>query len=140
MGWLDYNVRAKVKAGFAAVTEYVQTLCGQLATEVDFSTITLTSLNTQGSLGAARQPMQRTVPESRYVAAALCAQGGDFGTFTGAGCDVANCQYTFGELPPAKYGNLTFCMYQECEGWDPVHGMPLYATHATAATAITPPM
>ena len=37
-----------------------------------------------------------------------------------SGCDMTYCAYSFCELGNGKFG-----MYDECEGWDPVKGMPI---------------
>ena len=45
-------------------------------------------------------------------------------------------QYTFGDLQPTYPGE--FCMYEECDGWDPDAGMPVTQFH-TASNGHTPP-
>jgi len=59
--------------------------------------------------------LQRGVPtedEALFIGAWTCAMGS-------SGCDIAYCAYSF-----CDKGNGTFGMYEECDGWDPVRGMP----------------
>ena len=51
--------------------------------------------------------------EALFLGAWTCAMGA-------SGCDMTYCAYSFCELGNGKFG-----MYDECEGWDPVKGMPI---------------
>ena len=60
--------------------------------------------------------IQRGIPtpeEARYVGSWACAMGTPL-------CDMGYCAYTY-----CPRGDGSFGLYQECEGWDPVKGMPL---------------
>lgn len=56
-----------------------------------------------------------TEDEALIVGAWTCAMGS-------AGCDMAYCAYTY-----CDYGDDVVRTYGECEGWDPVKGMPMPA-------------
>ncbi|CAK9011375.1 unnamed protein product [Durusdinium trenchii] len=53
-----------------------------------------------------------SVREAEFIGSWTCAMGS-------AGCDMAYCAYSFCKLPGGQYGT-----YEDCEGWDPVRGMP----------------
>ena len=50
--------------------------------------------------------------------------------------DIGYCAYTFGDLDPQYPGE--FCMYEECDGWDPDLGQLVQRYH-TASHGHTPP-
>mmetsp|Transcript_141185 Transcript_141185/g.352121 ORF Transcript_141185/g.352121 Transcript_141185/m.352121 type:complete len:80 (+) Transcript_141185:2-241(+) len=59
-----------------------------------------------------------TEEEAHFVGAWTCAMGE-------AGCDMAMCAYSFCDKGDGSIG-----MYDECEGWDPVQGMPIQTSPA----------
>lgn len=54
-----------------------------------------------------------TEEEAIFIGGWTCAMGT-------AGCDIAYCAYSFCDKGDGKFG-----MYEECDGWDPVKGMPV---------------
>lgn len=74
------------------------------------TTMTLTDMTLRYAKGMLRG--QPTEEEALFVGAWTCAMGS-------SGCDMAYCAYSFCDKGDGKFG-----MYEECEGWDPVQGMP----------------
>jgi len=139
-GWLSLESRAAVAKGFDALHNHSVEVCAARNKEQPLGSITTVSQMTHYLPGmlASRPP---TVEEARYIGSWTCAMGGPDGESAGAGCDMAYCHYTYGEIDPAAGSSKAFCVYDDCEGWDPMTGMPVveYATlahHADEAAAV----
>jgi len=137
-GWLSAESRAIVTRGFDAMHNDTVGFCAERNREFPLASITSVSMQEYylpGLLG----PQHRPTPEqARYLGAWTCAMGGADGESTGSGCDQAYCHYTYGELDPAAGASKAFCMYEECEGWDQMTGMPV-GDYATLAQLVAPP-
>jgi len=138
-GWLSVESRTIVTQGFDALHNHSIDFCAERNKEYPLDSITSASMLAAYMPGMA---IGRPSPEqARYIGAWTCAMGGADGENTGSGCDMAYCHYTYGEIDPAVGSSKAFCVYDDCEGWDPKTGMPVseYATlarHADSAAAV----
>jgi len=115
-GWLDPQIVA-LQNDFDAMDAKAKAICNE-PRYLQYgwnSTLTVTQVFEQYSKGLARGYPTRS--EAEYVGAALCAMGS-------IGCDMAYCAYSF-----CDKGNGNFGQTRECEGFDPVKGMPIPADH-----------
>jgi len=138
-GWLSAETRTIVTKGFDALHNHSVDFCAARNKEFPLDSIS------SASMMAAYLPgmlVGRPTPEqARYVGSWTCAMGGADGENSGSGCDMAYCHYTYGEIDPAIGSSQEFCVYDDCEGWNPKTGMPVseYATlasHAGSAAAV----
>jgi len=77
------------------------------------STLTLDQMEEQYKPGLDRG--YPTLSEAEFIGAWTCAMGSN-------GCDMAYCAYSW-----CDKGNGNFGQTKECEGWDPIKGMPIPA-------------
>jgi len=111
-GWLDPQIVA-LQNDFDAMDAKAKEVCNspRYLRHGWNSTITLTQMASKYTPGLLRG--HPTLSEAEFIGAWTCAMGS-------SGCDMAYCAYTF-----CDKGNGDFGKYQECEGWDPVKGMPV---------------
>jgi len=110
-GWLTPEFRA-LQHDFDGMQAATDELCNTKYLKYGWnSTLTYDDLNanTTASINAGVPGLG----EAEYTAAWNCAMGK-------LGCDVSYCVYTYCVKDNGKVG-----MYEECEGWDPVRGMPV---------------
>jgi len=124
-GFLTKEARTAVASGFDELQNFTAAFCSARASEYDIDSITRKSMLEHYVPGLLADPSVPTVDQARFLGAWLCSMGGTNGQRTGAGCDIAYCHYTYGDLDPSATSNTPFCMYEECEGWDPLTGMPV---------------
>jgi hypothetical protein len=95
---------------FKGMQAKAQELCRtKYGTRFDLSALTFQDMVANARHKDAGAP---SADEAEVLAAWNCAMGD-------LGCDVSMCAYSF-----CKKGNGTIGLYGECEGWDPVVGMP----------------
>eukprot|EP00440_Ansanella_granifera_P020601 gb/GFBE01022373.1/.p1 GENE.gb/GFBE01022373.1/~~gb/GFBE01022373.1/.p1 ORF type:complete len:300 (+),score=79.46 gb/GFBE01022373.1/:1-900(+) len=104
-GWLSKEIKA-LQNDF----EGMKARADQECSSRHYENITLNQMKVVYGTGKDRG--QPTVEEARFVGDWTCAMGS-------SGCDMAYCAYSFCELPDGTIGR-----YGQCEGWDPVKGMP----------------
>jgi len=124
-GWLNVSSRTAARDGFDVLRRYSMTFCANRAQEFNVSNLTINDFFwIYGSSMARGFPNEF---EARWLGAWLCAMGGSTGksetNSDGCGPDIAYCVYTYGDLYYTQPGH--FCMYEECDGWDPITGMPV---------------
>jgi hypothetical protein len=104
-GWLSKELRS-LQQDFQGMTARAEQDCSSR----QYENITLSQM--QAVYLPAMQRGQPTEDEARFIGDWTCAMGS-------AACDMAYCAYSFCELPDGTIGR-----YGDCEGWDPVKGMP----------------
>lgn len=127
-GFLSLEARRAVGEGFEAALAYSASFCARKARETNVGNVTtglLRSLYDAVMASDGCRPNQR---QADLLGAWACAMGGTGGLTRpeysdGAATDLGYCTYTYGDLSPTHPGE--FCMYDECDGWDPDLGMPI---------------
>jgi hypothetical protein len=112
-GFLEHDV-VRLQHDFEGLRDKGKSLC-----ETKYSNYNIEKLSFMDMMGAARYD-DETAPkleEAELLAAWNCAMGD-------LGCDLALCAYSFCK----KDASTGHGLYDECEGWDPVSGMPFAAT------------
>jgi len=138
--FLTLAARQAVSAGFDAAQVFARDMCAQRAQEFDISNISRASFVQVYGRGMYSEDQVPTADDARHLGAWLCAMGGSDG-LTGARsdgnlADIGYCHYTYGDLDPTYPGE--FCMYEECDGWDPLTGQ-LVSEYHTASNGHAPP-
>lgn len=113
-GWLKPEIRA-LQHDFDGMKAKAEEVCNSdryKRTKWD-TTMTLADMSVIYNTGMNRTYAAPTEEEAIFVGSFTCAMGS-------AGCDMAYCAYSFCEKEDGSFG-----MYDECEGWDPVKGMPV---------------
>jgi len=108
-GWLTDEVRA-LQNDFDGMKKKAEEFCNSRDDGWN-TTMTLAEWQVVYDRGIKRG--QPTPEEARYVGSWTCAMGTPL-------CDMGYCAYTYCPRGDDSYG-----LYEECEGWDPVKGMPL---------------
>jgi hypothetical protein len=123
-GWLSRETQEAIAGGYESGLKHARKFCAEKVKQTNVTDMKWGSfLFTYFPIVARDDPVP-TQDEANLLGAWPCAMGGSDGR-TGAesdgpAADMGFCTYTFGDL-----GNGDFCMYDECEGWDPVKGMPV---------------
>lgn len=109
-GWLKPEIVA-LQHDFDGMTRESQKQCDTKYAKYGWNTsLTISDMALHYAPGLARgYPTQE---EALFIGAWTCAMGS-------SGCDMAYCAYSFCDL-----GDGVPRTYDECEGWDPVKGMP----------------
>ena len=143
-GWLTPRNKALIRQGFEVVDAAAVDECA--AIEADTLRLVGIGLNNvtfrnYGPMNHEEKQKDDAHPgygmnytAARLTALWMCAMGGANGKLNGAGCDMAYCAYTYGDLHgdaqlmpgvnPNNTRNGKMCMYEECVGWRPEYGMP----------------
>mmetsp|Transcript_84226 Transcript_84226/g.146260 ORF Transcript_84226/g.146260 Transcript_84226/m.146260 type:complete len:313 (-) Transcript_84226:289-1227(-) len=118
-GWLDPKLRS-LAHDYDKMDEWQKNMChSQKYLKYGWNTtMTANEMDKVLSQGLSRTPNYPTPEESTFLGAWTCAMGN-------AGCDIAYCAYSFCILKYEFGGTPVIGMYDECEGWDPVKGMPI---------------
>jgi len=133
-GFLSLSARQALAGSFEAAQAFARNFCSEKEAQFGkgfIEGITKSFMMANWLVGFERDPMAPTKEEAQNLGAFLCAMGGSNGLKGGQSDgslpDAGYCQYAYGDL-----GDGSFCMYEECNGWDPVHGMPVteFATRA----------
>jgi hypothetical protein len=104
-GWLSKELKA-LQHDFEGMDARAEQECSTR----QYESITMNQMEAVYRPGMERG--QPTKDEALFIGSWTCAMGD-------AACDMAYCAYSFCELPDGTIGR-----YGECEGWDPVQGMP----------------
>ena len=118
-GWLEPKLIA-LTHDFEAMDKHQHDMChSQKYLKYEWNTtLNLRKMEQVYSAGMNREPQYPTPEEATFLGAWNCAMGT-------AGCDISYCLYSFCVLKYEYGGTPVFGMYDECEGWDPVKGMPI---------------
>ena len=138
-GWLTPRNKALIRQGFEVVDAAAVDECA--AIEADTLRLVGIGLNNvtfrnYGPMNHEEKQKDDAHPgygmnytAARLTALWMCAMGGANGKLNGAGCDMAYCAYTYGDLHgdaqlmpgvnPNNTRNGKMCMYEECVGWRP---------------------
>jgi len=110
-GWINQEIR-ELSHDFDAMKKRAEEECQseKYAHTGWNTTLTLGDMTAAYLPGLARGRPNKE--EALLVGAWTCAMGS-------SGCDMAYCSYSF-----CDKGNGKFGVYDDCEGWDPVKGMP----------------
>uniref|UniRef100_A0A7S2VM86 Uncharacterized protein n=1 Tax=Zooxanthella nutricula TaxID=1333877 RepID=A0A7S2VM86_9DINO len=112
-GWLEPEVVA-LQHDFEGLKRKSEEVCQ----EEKYAFAKWNTTMTMSDMDEVFQPsMARGTPTPReaiFMGAWTCAMGS-------SGCDMAYCAYSFCKLPDGSLGK-----YDDCEGWDPVKGMPIH--------------
>jgi len=115
-GWLAPEIRA-LQHDFDGLTAKGEEYCksDSLVQKGSLGNITMMDFTTHYLPGYPGYPGGKPTPENaHHIAAWACAMGS-------AACDMAYCAYTY-----CVKGD-SFGAYEECEGWDPIAGMPVHS-------------
>jgi len=118
-GFLEHDI-VSLQHDFAGLKSKGESLCN-----TKYSKYKIEQLSFMDMMSAARYE-DETAPkleEAELLAAWNCAIGD-------LGCDLALCAYSFCKTGATSTGHG---LYDECEGWDPVHGMPFASAPAKAS-------
>merc|ERR1719476_439111 len=107
-GYLEPKIRA-LQNDFDGMEKHAAEFCEERA---DWHSITMKQMAKEYSKGMGSENGRPTEKEALFLGSWGCAMGSP-------GCDMAYCAYTF-----CDKGGGVFGVYEECEGWDPVKGMP----------------
>lgn len=110
-GWLEDDV-VKLQHSFDGMTAKAAAECISRGDIVNQLTLT----NFSDTIAKSVLRGTPLYEEAKLLGSAACAMGS-------AGCDMAYCAYSFCKMPDGSLGS-----YEQCEGWDPVKGMPIPST------------
>jgi len=133
-GWLSMEAKTASAAGYDATANFTRHFCAERAKEFDFDSISTNDFKASFFATHLSESGLPTPEQSRWISAWVCVTGG-------AGCDAVHCHYTYGDLgQPTAIGEdmLDFCTYYECEGWDPIKGMPLTPLAKASGKSLPP--
>lgn len=103
----------RLQSNFTGLRAHARGLCETKYAQHRSKQLTLLDMLTHARHADADAPAQS---EAELLAAWSCAMGD-------LGCDIAHCAYSFCSSSRSAAGQPG--LYGECEGWDPVHGMPM---------------
>lgn len=110
-GFLEPGI-VRLQNNFTGLRAHASNLCEMKYAQHPRERLTLLDMLTHSRHTDAAAPTQS---EAELLAAWSCAMGD-------LGCDIAHCAYSFCSSSRTSAGQIG--LYGECEGWDPVHGMP----------------
>jgi len=118
-GWLNPELR-ELTLDFDKMDKHQKDMCNtQKYLKYGWNTtLTLAKMMKVYGAGMERTPRYPTPEEATFLGAWNCAMGT-------AGCDISYCAYSFCVLRYEFGGTPVFGQYDECEGWDPIKGMPI---------------
>jgi len=101
----------RIASNFTAMQEKARDLCQSKYAKYGIQKLSFMDMMTRARYTDESAP---TLEEAEQLAAWNCGMGD-------LGCDMAGCAYSFCSKGENSYG-----VYDECEGWHPVHGMPAH--------------
>jgi len=136
-GFLNVTTRTKVSEGFESVNAYARDFCAwKEAQGYDLDGmigLQMLNANTVDEDSPMHAP---TKDQAEFIGAWLCSMGGLDGHggkhSEGPAGDMSYCAYTYGDMNPTHPGE--FCMYDECDGWDPLTGLPISEYHTASGS------
>jgi len=116
-GWLSPELRY-LQNNFTAMTTAAEKECQRPVRAQHNWNTTMTQLDMFARYKPNVPPYHPTREDALFIGSWNCAMGTPL-------CDMAYCAYSFCVKAEHGDGTVDFGMYEECDDWDPVEGMPV---------------